>query len=383
MSRSRDFLERYPLAPVVVGSSPAIGHAVSAASRVATSNVKVLITGESGVGKDVFARLIHSRSVRASERFVALNCAGVAETLLESELFGHVKGSFTGAYRDKIGCFEQAHNGTIFLDEIGDMGLRMQALLLRFLETGELQRVGADSPSRRVDVRIVSATNRDLRAMVGKGTFRDDLLYRIDVTRIEVPPLRERREDVAPLVHHLMARAGGSLTFSNDAMRLLEAYRWPGNVRELQNVVEQLVSMVSGRPVEPADLPRAIVASNRDFKHVVHERRRTIAAELYEGLTAGGMRFWEDIHPLFIDRDLTRADLRQLIRRGLATSGGNYRGLLDLFGMEQDDYKRLLNFLAAHDCRVESREFRPASRVAESLASVHQRPASREAAVVA
>src|SRR5688572_8418723 len=275
----------YPLDPVIVGSSAAMEHAVSVATRVATSNVKVLITGESGVGKDVFARMVHSRSARSAERFVALNCAGIAETLLESELFGHVKGSFTGAYRDKIRCFEQAHRGTIFLDEIGDMGLRMQAMLLRFLETGELQRVGSDSPSTRVDVRIVSATNRDLRSMVNKGLFRDDLLYRIDVTRIEVPPLRERSQDIPELAYHLMAKCGGSLTFSDAAMRLLESYRWPGNVRELQNVVEQLVSLVSGRPVEPADLPRTIVASHRDYKHVMQDRRRSIAADLYDGLT--------------------------------------------------------------------------------------------------
>jgi transcriptional regulator with PAS, ATPase and Fis domain len=370
MSRYRDLVDSYPLAPTIIGSSPVMVHAVSVACRVATSNVKVLITGESGVGKDVFARLIHSHSARCSAPFVALNCAGVAETLLESELFGHVKGSFTGAYRDKVGCFEQAHKGTIFLDEIGDMGPRMQALLLRFLETGELRRVGADSHSARVDVRIVSATNRDLRAMVNKGQFRDDLLYRIDVTRIEVPPLRERSQDIPALVHHLIAKCGGSLTFSDAAMRLLESYRWPGNVRELQNVVEQCVSLVSGRPVEPSDLPRTIVASHRDYKHIMQDRRRSIAADLYDGLTSGGMRFWDDVHTLFIDRDITRADLRQLIRRGLAMSAGNYRGLLELFGMEQEDYKRLLNFLAAHDCRVESREFKPATRAADSLSAL-------------
>ena len=367
---SRDLVDPYPLAPTVVGSSPAMEHAVSVATRVATSNVKVLITGESGVGKDVFARLIHSRSARRSEPFVALNCAGIAETLLESELFGHVKGSFTGAYRDKVGCFEQAHKGTIFLDEIGDMGLRMQALLLRFLETGELRRVGADSHSARVDVRIVSATNRDLRAMVNKGLFRDDLLYRIDVTRIELPPLRERSQDIPPLVYHLLAKCGGALTISDDAMRLLESYRWPGNVRELQNVIEQLVSLVNGRAVEPSDLPRTIVTSHRDYKHVIHDRRRSVAADLYEGLTSGGMRFWDDVHTLFINRDITRADLRQLIRRGLAMSAGSYRGLLELFGMDQSDYKRLLNFLAAHECRVEAREFRPAARANDSLAAL-------------
>jgi transcriptional regulator with PAS, ATPase and Fis domain len=376
MARSpRDLVDTYPLAPTVVGSSPAMEHAVSVATRVAASNVKVLITGESGVGKDVFARLIHSQSPRCFQPFVALNCAGIAETLLESELFGHVKGSFTGAYRDKIGSFEQAHKGTIFLDEIGDMSLRMQALLLRFLETGELRRVGSDSSSTRVDVRIVSATNRDLRAMVNKSQFRDDLLYRIDVTRIEVPPLRERSQDVPALIQHLMAKCGGLLTFNDAAMRLLESYRWPGNVRELQNVVEQLVSLVSGRPVEPSDLPRTIVASHRDFKHVMQDRRRSIAADLYDGLTSGGMRFWDDVHPLFISRDITRADLRQLIRRGLAISGGSYRGVIELFGMEQDDYKRLLNFLAAHDCRVEAREFKPAARAADSSSTLPYRHA--------
>jgi DNA-binding NtrC family response regulator len=160
-------------------------------------------------------------------------------------------------------------------------------------------------------------------------------------------------------------------------MQLLEAYRWPGNVRELQNVVEQLVSLVSGRPVEPGDLPRTIVASHRDYKHVMHDRRRSVAADLYEGLTSGGMRFWEDVHTLFISRDITRADLRQLVRRGLAMSGGSYRGLLELFGMEQEDYKRLLNFLAAHDCRVEAREFRPGARAADSLATAaYQRAAA-------
>jgi DNA-binding NtrC family response regulator len=158
-------------------------------------------------------------------------------------------------------------------------------------------------------------------------------------------------------------------------MLLLESYRWPGNVRELQNVVEQLVSLVSGRPVEPSDLPRTIVASHRDFKHVMQDRRRSIAADLYDGLTSGGMRFWDDVHPLFISRDITRADLRQLIRRGLAMSGGSYRGVIELFGMEQDDYKRLLNFLAAHDCRVEAREFKPAARAADSASTLPYRHA--------
>ena len=354
-----DFKTGCPLTPTIIGSSPALQDVIEAATRVAARGIKVLITGESGVGKDVLARLIHHRSSRATERFVALNCAGVAESLLESEFFGHVRGSFTGAYRDKMGCLEQAHRGSIFLDEIGDMGPRMQALLLRFLETGELQRVGSDAPPTHVDVRVIAATNRNLVEMVAKGTFREDLFYRINVVHLNVPPLRERVEDIRPLVHHLSARCGASLTFSEEAMALLERHRWPGNVRELQNVIEQLSSLVNGRPVEPSDLPRAVVAKPFGHSEVRRERRRSIAGDLYEGLTEGGVRFWEDIHPLFTQRDITRADLRQLIRKGLSASSGSYRGLLQLFGMEHHDYKRLLNFLAAHDCLIDYREFRP------------------------
>jgi len=346
------------LPPTIVGSSPALQHVISLATHAAARNVKILITGESGVGKDVLARFVHAKSQRATERFVALNCAGLAESLLESELFGHVKGSFTGAYRDRVGHLEHAHRGTIFLDEIGDMGPRLQGLLLRFLETGELRRVGSDGPPARVDVRVISATNRDLHAMVSAGLFREDLFYRINVVHIHVPPLRDRPEDVLPLVRLFLTKSGTTLEFGAEALRQLERYRWPGNVRELQNVLEQVASLVSGRPVEPGDLPRAIAVYDPRNAEREPDRRRSLAEELYEGLTIGRIRFWEDIHALFIGRDITRADLRRLIRRGLAASSGSYRGLLKLFGLPQDDYKRLLNFLSAHDCTIDSREFR-------------------------
>ena len=352
--------------PTIVGSSPALRRILDLATHAAAKNVKVAITGESGVGKDVLARFIHARSPRASKPFVALNCAGLAETLLESELFGHVRGSFTGAYRDKVGCFELAHQGTVFLDEIGDMGPRMQGLLLRFLETGEIRRVGSDTATRHVDVRIISATNRNLYDMVRKGQFREDLYYRVHVVQLEVPPLRDRKEDIRPLLNYVAAKAGEPLKFSDAALRLLEVYRWPGNVRELQNVVEQLASMVHARAVEPSDLPAAVSSRPNGPVEVLHDRRRSIVTDLYEGLTAGQLHFWEDVHRLFTSRDLTRADLRQLIRRGLIASGGSYRGLLRLFGMAQADYKSLLNFLAAHDCRVDSRRFRTETRSIES-----------------
>ena len=210
------------------------------AERAALSDAKVLITGESGVGKDVVARHIHTHSARRQTSFVPVNCAGVTETLLESELFGHVKGSFTGAYRDKIGKLRLAHRGTLFLDEVGEMSLRMQALLLRFLENGEIQAVGSDAVQAKADVRVIAATNRNLSEMVSSGEFREDLLYRLRVIHLHVPPLRERCEDIRPLAMHFFARSGHLITLTEEAWDVLARYRWPGNVRELQNVVEQM-----------------------------------------------------------------------------------------------------------------------------------------------
>jgi transcriptional regulator with PAS, ATPase and Fis domain len=347
--------------PSIIGSSPALQRVLAAAAQLATSSVRVLITGETGVGKDLLARSIHCQSSRAHRRFVALNCAGLSETLLESELFGHVKGSFTGAYRDRVGCLEQAHHGTLFLDEIGEMSLRMQALLLRTLETGEIRPVGSDGAPLHVDVRVISATNRNLVEMIEKGTFREDLYYRINVAHLEVPPLRERVEDIEPIVKHLIAVNGSSLLLDEAVMRLFEKHRWPGNIRELQNVIGSLAGSVHGRPVVPEDLPRSMLGhSGRGPSS--RERRRTVADELYEGLTNGTLRFWEDVYPAFNRRDLTRADLRTLIRRGLATSAGSYRRLLPVFRIDRQDYKRLLNFLAAHDCVVDHRTFSASSR---------------------
>ena len=362
--------------PTIVGLSPAIQQVVALAERIAASHVKVLITGESGAGKDILARFIHSRSARAAHPLVALNCAGISETLLESELFGHVKGSFTGAYRDKAGLMEQAHRGSIFLDEIGDMSLRMQALLLRFLETGELQPVGSDAPATRVDVRVIAATNHDLAEMVDKGEFREDLLYRINVVHLHVPPLRERTEDIRPILEHTMTRCGASLAMSDEVFSLLERYPWPGNVRELQNVVERLASTVPGRTVEPGDLPPELLAPQPGRTSLRRERRHSVADDLYDGLITGGFRFWEDIRTLFTHRDITRADLRRLVSRGLSTTSGSYRGLLQLFGMEQQDYKRLLNFLAAHDCMIDYREFRSCRTKAEAESTSRHRTRS-------
>ena len=202
-----------------VVASPAMTELLAMAARAAESPAKVLITGESGVGKDVVARYIHSRSSRRLAPFVAVNVAGVTETLLESELFGHVKGSFTGAYRDKRGKLQLAHRGTLFLDEVGEMSLRMQALLLRFLENGEIQAVGDDQSQARVDVRVIAATNRNLNDLVAAGQFREDLLYRLRVIHLHVPPLRERADDVQALMQHFLAAAERDLSFTDEALR--------------------------------------------------------------------------------------------------------------------------------------------------------------------
>src|SRR5689334_8440766 len=189
----------------LIGTSGVIVELSQEIDRIARSDAKVLITGESGVGKELVAHAIHQRSARADRAMVAVNCAGLPETLLESELFGHVKGSFTGAYRDKPGKLELADRGTIFLDEIGEMTLRMQGLLLRFLETGELQKVGNDRVIGCVDVRVLAATNKNLRDLIGQGLFREDLLYRINVIHLTVPSLRERQEDLPLLIDHFLA----------------------------------------------------------------------------------------------------------------------------------------------------------------------------------
>jgi transcriptional regulator with PAS, ATPase and Fis domain len=345
--------------PVLIGPGETMQRVLGAAARVAAGNAKVLVTGESGVGKDLVARFVHARSTRADRPFIALNCAGLSEHLLETELFGHVKGSFTGAHRDKVGKLQLAHQGTVFLDEVGEMSLRMQAILLRFLENGEIQQVGSDSIAARVDVRVVTATNRDLGQMVAAREFREDLLYRIRVVHLHIPPLRERREDIPALVEHLLARGGYRYTVSDAAMELLQRYSWPGNVRELQNVLEQLTSVGTEGAITADQLPLPLSLTSAGAVKQSRERRRQVADELYHALVDGTYVFWNHVHTLFMNRDITRNDLRGLVRRGLAETGGNYRALLKLFGMGRGDYKRFLNFLAAHDCSVDFREFRP------------------------
>jgi len=343
--------------PVFIGANSQLATLLAIVDRAAACEGKVLITGESGVGKDLIARRIHARSARNRQALIAVNCAGLTESLLESELFGHVKGSFTGAYRDKPGKLQAAHRGTIFLDEVGEMSLRMQAMLLRFLENGEIQAVGSDARPSIVDVRVVAATNRNLPELISAGQFREDLLYRLRVIHIEVPPLRERRDDIRPLATHFAERTGRPCRFTPAAMEVLVRYRWPGNVRELHNVVEQAVWLAPTDLIDVEHLPETVRRSAETVLPM-RERRTQVSDQLYSALVTAGYSFWDHIYPLFLSRDITRHDMRELVRRGLATTRGNYRALLKLFGMAPQDYKRFLNFLAAHDCRADFREFR-------------------------
>jgi two-component system, NtrC family, response regulator AtoC len=347
---------------LLVGESAAMTELKAEIERVARSDAKVLIGGESGTGKELVAQAIHNGSRRSERSFVAVNCAGLSETLLETELFGHVKGSFTGAYRDKLGKLELADTGTVFLDEIGEMTLRMQGLLLRFLETGELQKVGADRVIGRVDVRVLAATNRNLRDMIAQGTFREDLFYRLNVIHLTVPPLRERKDDIPNLANHFLRHftrnVPSAREISPEAMVALTDYHWPGNVRELENVIERLVVTGGDQLIRPEDLPTEIRVRQGVGLRPRKERRRTVADDLYRRLLEERESFWSVVYPLYMQREITRSNVRDLVRKGLEEARGNYKIVARLFNMDQRDYKKFLNFLRKHDCQVPFKEYR-------------------------
>jgi transcriptional regulator with PAS, ATPase and Fis domain len=329
----------------------------------ARSDAKVLITGESGVGKELAARTIHAFSARSSGPLVALNSAGVPDTLIESELFGHVRGSFTGAYRDKPGLFELARGGTVLLDEVGEMSLRMQSLLLRFLETGEIQPVGSDRPRTRVDVRVIAMTNRRLIDSISAKTFREDLYYRLNVIHIVVPPLRERREDIPEIAEQFLRQSKQQygtepIEIAPEAMSCMMEYQWPGNVRELKNVIERCVVRLRNRQITVADLPPQILGAPVVAAAGADAPRESLADTTFNRLVAGEESFWSAVYVPFMNRDLTRADLRRIVSLGLERTKGNYRLLLQLFHMSPNDYKRFLNFLRKYQCQLTFQAFR-------------------------
>ncbi|MBI5527879.1 MAG: sigma-54-dependent Fis family transcriptional regulator [Deltaproteobacteria bacterium] len=314
----------------MVGGGAAMKKVFETVETVAFSTSSVLIGGESGTGKELVARALHFRSPRRDGPFVPVNCAAITETLLESELFGHLRGAFTGATQNKRGLFEAADHGTIFLDEISEVPQSIQVKLLRVLQEGELRRVGS-SDTMRVDVRVVAATNRDLAAAVSGGAFREDLYYRLNVINVALPPLRDRRDDIPVLVHHFLRRFSGKMqkkvvSVDDRAMRALSAYGWPGNIRELENVVERAVVLCKGDSVTPGDLPAQITEPGAE--------RHSRAAAIPESAPAGKYR---DAKAAAMAR-FERAYFRGLLER----TGGQIGEAARLAGLDRSNFRKLL-----------------------------------------
>ena len=369
--------------PDLVGVSAAARKLNEEIAGAARTQAKVLIVGETGVGKEVVARRIHAQSARRNEPFIAVNCSGIAETLLESELFGHTRGSFTGADRDTAGLLRQANRGTLFLDELGEMSPRMQAVLLRFTETGEIQPVGAERPAGRVDVRLVTATNRNLPAQIASGAFRQDLYYRLNVIHIGVPPLRERGEDIMLLIRYYLEHAGAAHhlaipQISPDAAQLLVSYAWPGNIRELKNITERLVLREPDGLIRPEHLPDEITGAERMHlavsaplpmpvpaapKTTIQRPATTVmdaalsepaldrVGDMWDRMAAGE-DFWTVVYAAFKSRELTRTELAAVIDRGLQSTAGSYTQLLKVFNLPPADYKRFHAFLYQQECNL-------------------------------
>ncbi|WP_432800058.1 sigma-54-dependent transcriptional regulator [Poriferisphaera sp. WC338] len=312
----------------IIGQSPAIRAMIQTMRQIAPSNIPVLITGESGTGKELVAQAIHNNSKRTKKQFVPLNCAGLSESILEDELFGHVRGAFTGADREREGRFEYANNGTLFLDEVGDMPLNMQAKLLRVLESGEVVRLGANKVSH-VDVRLISATNRDLQMRVKDGEFREDLYFRIKGVELHIPALRERREDIPLLVKHYTQQFAQQLEkpvpeISEDLNILLIQFSWPGNVRQLINVVQNMVIIAGEGRLDPQHLPEEIRAASGELPPTSSASETTITE-------AGGLRL-DQIE-------------KQAIRNALRISAGNREAAAKMLGIgERTLYRKLKEY---------------------------------------
>jgi transcriptional regulator with PAS, ATPase and Fis domain len=376
--------QHLPEPTALVGDSPAIETLREEIAYASRCDAKVLITGESGAGKEIVARLIHTGSGRRQSPLVTVNCAALTETLLETELFGHVRGSFTGAYRDRQGVFERANGGSVFMDEIGETTPRMQGLLLRFLETGELQRVGSEERvPMRVNVRVIAATNRVLMQSVAEKTFREDLYYRLNVIHLQVPSLRNRREDIPELARYFLGAFSRQYSIDTPelspvAQTLLTEYAWPGNVRELKNVIERLVVRNRSSVVQPEDLPvevlrrapgavpvsgtTAVTAGGSPTTGTpAAVQARAKSDELFESMLKEGASFWSIVYAPFMSRDLTRDDLRAIVRKGLERTSGNYKVMTELFNMPPQDYKRFLGFLRKYHCHMPFQQFRSAA----------------------
>jgi DNA-binding NtrC family response regulator len=325
------------------------------AGVVGPSTTRVLITGEAGAGKEMLARYLHARSTRAKAPFVAVDCAVQSDDIAYS-LFGDASEFAKPRNGSRL---QAADRGTLFLDEVSALPLKAQGILLRWLEHGDLPSSRA-AEAGQPDVRLLTSTRYDLTTLVRHKRFRADLLMRLKPVEIRVPALREHCEDIRPIVQLIIAQSGRRVTFSKELYSALEQYPWPGNMRELVTMVEQIAWNARGDLADLDDLPGAFHSAQSIPLMRARDRRRQVSDDLFEGLQAGRLGFWTHVHEPFLQRDITREDMRDLIRRGLAESQGSYRSLLRIFGMPDSDYKRLLNFLSAHQCTVDAREFRVA-----------------------
>ena len=349
-----------PAAPDLIGQAPAMQDVFRAIGRLSQSAVTVLLTGESGAGKEVVAHAIWKHSRRSRAPFIALNMAAIPRELLESELFGHEKGAFTGAVARRIGRFEEARGGTLFLDEIGDMPMELQTRLLRVLSSGSFYRVGGRE-SIQTDARIIAATNQDLEALVRRGAFREDLYHRLNVIRLRLPPLRERREDIAPLAAHFLAAEAAELglepkTLSAEALAAIERYRFPGNVRELENLCRWLLVMAPSRVVAAEDLPPEILAQAPADKASAapgepaaaedapsggaSDWERAVRAEVRAKLDAGERCVWDDL--------LSRFE-RAVILAAVRATGGRRVEAAERLGIGRNTLTRKIRELALEE----------------------------------
>ena len=360
---------------VVVGSAPPLMEALARVARFATADGPVLLTGETGTGKELFARALYLLSSRTNRPFLSVNCAQYHDGhLLASELFGHRKGSFTGAVTDHRGVFEEAEGGFVFLDEIGELSVKAQAMLLRTLSEREIVPVGA-THARAVNVRVVAATSRDLRPMIEDGAFRADLYFRLRHLAVRVPSLRERGDDWRLVLDHYLAQlvheASSCKRFSSHALATLDRYQWPGNVRELRSLVATGYWMSDGPTIEAEHFGEALESVARDEQlrrvplstsELPHGRAADAppdrarpsdgaAHEIYAQLTGGQGGFWDLVYRPFMDRDLSRTEARCVVERGLIATRGSYKRLLAVFGVADVDYLKFMDFLRHHQLK--------------------------------
>jgi transcriptional regulator with PAS, ATPase and Fis domain len=344
----------------MIGASKAIREVYSLTQIAANNTATVLIEGESGTGKELVARAIHAAGPRAKEAFIAVDCGAIPEGLIEAELFGAKRGSYTGALADRAGLFEAANRGTIFLDEISNTPPALQAKLLRVIQEREIRRIG-ETKGRPIDVRLIVASNMNLEQLVAQGRFRKDLLYRLKVLYIKVPPLRVRREDIPMLAHAFLQKLNAANKTKKycapGVINQLAAQSFPGNVRELQNAIERAFFSSKGTVIS------AIPVENQTATAVQHDEIES----WFNDLSEGRKNFWSEVHSRYKSRDISREKVVALLDLGLRSSGGSYKVLASKFHLKRHEYRRFMDFLRRNNCLLDFRPYRRAA--AEDLSA--------------